>query len=114
MPRRSERIPLALPATFAWTDPNGKRCQARGKLRDISPDGLFVYCVVLPPAGVAVDIGIQFTRQELKELQRAARERLEAARQDLADATKLETAKGEERVTELQKEVEFLQRLLDI
>ena len=57
--RNYKRFELHATARFSWTDQGGVRCQAEGRIRDISETGVFVQAPVCPPSGVSVRLEVR-------------------------------------------------------
>lgn len=57
--RRYQRIPCALSALLAWTDPDGSDRYARGKCRDVSEAGLRVDTMDRIPPQTYVNLRIE-------------------------------------------------------
>jgi hypothetical protein len=57
--RRDERIPCTLPVRLSWVESNGTAGYARGKCRDISPDGLRVEISETIPTQTQVSLRVE-------------------------------------------------------
>jgi len=57
--RRHERIPCTLPVRLSWSDERGGEHYARGKCRDISPDGLRIETSDAIPAQSFVNLRVE-------------------------------------------------------
>jgi|SRR6188472_1178839 len=57
--RRHERIPCTLPVRLSWADERGGEHYARGKCRDISPDGLRIETSEAIPAQSFVNVRVE-------------------------------------------------------
>ncbi len=57
-PRKSVRYALHVSVTFSWVDERGVRQEGKGRSRDISACGAFVFGLPCPPAGATVALNI--------------------------------------------------------
>jgi len=80
--RRHERIPCTLPVRLSWADERGGEHYARGKCRDISPDGLRIETSEAIPAQSFVNVRVERVdvagSGRVRYLRRAGIERAEA------------------------------------
>jgi hypothetical protein len=54
------RYPIQVPVTFSWSVRNGAMRQGKGRSRDVSEGGAFVFARNLPLAGASISLSIQF------------------------------------------------------
>ncbi len=50
------RTALRVPVVFTWKDARGAAVKARGKTRDLSPAGMFLFAAQVPPVGAQIEI----------------------------------------------------------
>ena len=58
--RRSQRCPAEAEATYSWDDSSGIRRFGKGRLRNVSGGGLFVWCRHCPPKKARVQLSVAF------------------------------------------------------
>ena len=56
---RSRRFAIVAPVRFSWTGPDGARKTGRGKTRDISLHGAFIWTWPVPMPGTAVEVAVE-------------------------------------------------------
>jgi PilZ domain len=73
--RKAIRFPLEALVTFYWKSENGMEQQGKGRSRDISEHGVFVFADECPPAGIK--IGLKIVLPELSDIAHALRMQIE-------------------------------------
>ena len=58
--RAQMRYSIPAPVTFNWLVTNGMHRQGKGRSRNISKGGAFVFTRKLPPVGASISLSIQF------------------------------------------------------
>jgi PilZ domain len=88
--RKAIRFPLEASVSFYWMGENGVEQQGKGRSRDISENGVFVFADECPPAGVK--IGLKIVLPELSDIAHALRMQIEGR------VLRVDEAAGEQRV----------------
>jgi hypothetical protein len=73
--RKAIRFPLEASVIFYWKSENGMEQQGKGRSRDISEHGVFVFADECPPAGVK--IGLKIVIPELSDIAQGLRMQIE-------------------------------------
>ena len=56
--QRSRRFPITAPARFSWQGPDGVWHHGKGKTRDISIHGVFIWAYPVPMPGTAIEVTV--------------------------------------------------------
>ena len=76
--RKFLRVPLCASAVFSWADQKGLSQQGKGKTRDLSAAGAFLYTDSAPPVGstVQLEMRVPFLRGAISALRMKAKARV--------------------------------------